>query len=342
MAEGSKAHDALAEVDKRGHFKRVDAGFRNWVRKGDEKYPPEHGRYHLYIAYACPWANRTVTVLTMKGLQDCIGLSVVHPTWQRTRPESETDKHCGWKFETGAIPNVSGFGSFTGNGTVDHVHGVTYLRDLYDLAGDTLGKYSTPVLFDKKTNTIVSNESADIVRMLTVEFDEWANGPYASLDLYPEDLRAEIDEANSWIYPGINDGVYRCGFATTQQAYDVAIDNLVAALDRLEELLGSRRYVCGSKFTEADLRLFQTLVRFDEVYVVYFKCNVRCIREYPNIFDYCKDVYQMHGVAESIKMLDIKTHYFSSHPKLNHYAIIPKGPDTLAELVKPHNRDRFA
>jgi putative glutathione S-transferase len=306
-----QAHDALAEVDKGGHFKRTDAGFRNWIRKGDSQYPPEAGRYHLYISYACPWANRTVSALTMKGLQDVIGLSVVHPTWQRTKPDSESDKHCGWKFETGSVANVSGMGNFAGNGTVDHVHGFIYLRDLYEMCNDTLGKYSTPVLFDTKTNTIVSNESADIVRMLTKEFDEWATGPFAGLDMYPEALRADIDEANSWIYPGINDGVYRCGFATTQNAYDVAINNLEASLNRLEELLGRQRYAAGSVFTEADLRLFQTLVRFDEVYVVYFKCNVRCISEYPNIFDYCRDVYQMHGMAESIKMLDIKNHYFS-------------------------------
>ena len=311
MAAITAAHDALQEVDGGGHFKRAASGFREIICQDHLLYKPEFGRYHLYFSYACPWANRTITVILMKGLSDCISYSVVHPTWQRTRPESETDLHCGWKFDSGSLANVNGMGSFRGHGTIDHVNNCKYLRDVYELSNDVLGKYSTPVLFDKKTGTIVNNESSDIIRMFTSAFDEWATGPLASLDLYPVALRPEIDEANSWIYPGINDGVYKCGFAQTQHAYDVAMDSLYTSLDRLETHLSTNRYVVGNHFTEADIRLFMTLIRFDEVYVVYFKCDVKCIREYPNILNYCRELYQMYGISESIQMEDIKAHYFS-------------------------------
>lgn len=179
------------------------------------------------------------------------------------------------------------------------------------MSNDANKKFTVPILWDKKTSAIVNNESSEIVRMLTKEFDEWATGSLATLDLYPSHLRSEIDAVNDWIYPGINDGVYRCGFAKTQAAYDEAIASLCTSLNRLEELLGRSRFVVGNTFTEADLRLFMTLVRFDEVYVVYFKCNVKRIVDYPNIRNYCRDVYQIPGIASSINMDHIKIHYFA-------------------------------
>ncbi len=195
--------------------------------------------------------------------------------------------------------------------TPDVINGCKTIRELYELSGDTLGKYSVPVLWDTHTSRIVNNESSEIIRMLTREFDEWATGDFKSHDFYPEPLRAEIDEVNAWVYPGINDGVYKCGFAKTQLAYDEAAAELAAALDRLELLLSSQRYLVKGGLTEADIRLFMTLVRFDEVYVVYFKCNSKTISEYFNIRNYCRDLYQLPGMADAINMEHIKMHYFT-------------------------------
>jgi putative glutathione S-transferase len=312
QAVGASSLATSGSVDnKPNQFKGNESGHRNWVRAGDSIYPPEPRRYHLYIAYGCPFANRALSVLHIKGLLDVVGVSVAHPTFQRTRPDSETDTHAGWTFDTGALANSEGVGSFTGNGTVDQVHGKRFLRDVYELGGDTYGKYTTPMLFDTKTNTIVSNDSGDILRMFTKEFDQWATGPYADLDLYPPHLRDKIDEANCWIYPGINMGVYRTGFATTQAAYVSAVVEVEAAFMRLEELLSHQRYVCGETLTEADIRLFHSLVRFDEVYHVHFKCNFGTLKDFPSILDYCRDVYQFHGMLDSIQMDDIKTSYYS-------------------------------
>jgi putative glutathione S-transferase len=307
----SVPHDGLAETDLAGRFVRSAPGFRSVISRYDPVFKPEYGRYHLYVSYACPWANRVIAVVFLKGLQDCVTLSAAHSTWQRTRPYSKHDLHCGWLFSTEAMPNVIGKGMFRGNGTTDSVNGAIFLRDIYEFAHDETGKYSTPVLWDKYTNTIVNNESSEIVRMLSSEFNEWATGPLALLSLYPLSYRTEIDLANEWIYKGINDCVYKCGFAKTQAAYDESIKLLELSLNRLEELLSTNRYVIGPVFTETDIRLFMSLVRYDEVYVVYFKCNTKRIREYPNILNYCREVYQIHGIGESIKMDDIKEHYFS-------------------------------
>jgi putative glutathione S-transferase len=308
-----KAHDALAEATKSGKFERTASGFRRIIGTKDETlFLPEFDRYHLYISLACPWANRCLAVINMKGLQECIKVTVVHPTWQRTRPDVEDDTHCGWAFSEDALHSPSGQGLFkTSKNSLDIINGAKYVRDLYEMSDDHNYKYSVPVLWDKKTRQIVNNESSEIVRMFNTEFNAWATGPLAHLDLYPPELREHIDAANDWIYPHINDGVYKCGFARTQQAYDEAVTNLFNALDRLEALLASSRYVAGAQFTEADLRLFMTLVRFDEVYVVYFKCNVRRLVDYPNIRQYMRDVYQLPGMAESIDMDHIKTHYFT-------------------------------
>jgi putative glutathione S-transferase len=278
----------------------------------------------------------------LKGLEDVITVTVVHPTWQKTRPGQ--DEHAGWIFASKdgeSLKNVAGEGGpipawFAGN-EPDPILGAKTVRDIYDCAGDTNGKYSVPILFDKKNKTIVSNESADIIRMLNSEFNTFAKNP--DLDLYPEDLREDIDEINGWVYPTVNNGVYRCGFAKTQEAYDDAIDSLTESFDRIDKILQQRRFLCGDRFTEADLRLFVTLVRFDEVYVVYFKTNTRTVEHTPSILNYCREIYQMPGVKETVNMEQIKYHYYTSHPILNHYSIVPRGPDFMTLLEQPHNRD---
>ena len=316
MTSSTGPRTALAETDAKGSFIRKDSTFRNFIEKGS-KFEPEAGRYHLYVSLACPWANRCVAALHMKGLEDVIGLSVTHPTWQRTRPDNPEDKHTGWFFaspEDKPVTNTEGMGSFDCSGCIpDTVNGVKFVRDLYELAQDTSGKYSVPVLWDKKEKTIVNNESSEILRMFNTAFNDFAKNP--SLDLYPEDLREEIDALNEWIYPNINNGVYRCGFATTQEAYNIAFQDLFSALDRVEEILSKRRYIAGDVITEADIRLFMTLIRFDPVYVVYFKTDRKAIREYSNISEYVRDIYSTPGIKESVNIDHINKHYFTSHPK---------------------------
>eukprot|EP01035_Chromulina_nebulosa_P017952 gene17952-23580_t len=339
-----KTRDSLVEVDNQGRFVRTAAGFRHQISKDDVAFQPESGRYHLYISLACPWANRCLAVRNLKGLQSTIDVSVVHPTWQRTRPLDDNDTHAGWVFAPGQeLSNTNGYGKLLPKKSVDidPINGVKSIRDLYELSGDTLKKYSVPVLWDKKTNQIVNNESSEIIRLFTVVFDEFASGPLAKYNFYPEELRKEIDEINSWVYDDINNGVYKCGFAKSQLAYDEAVEVLFNALDKVEDILSSHRYLVGNTLTEVDIRLFMTLVRFDEVYAVYFKCNVRSISSYPNIINYCRDIYQIEGMKESIDMEHIKIHYYTSHAVLNHYAVIPKGPNVLADLALPHDRNRF-
>jgi len=331
----SSTNDSLAEVDKAGAFKRTDATFRKWVKVGDPEHPPEAGRYHLYISHACPWANRCHTVMRMKGLEDVIGLSVTHPTWARTRPDDAADTHVGWVFKDPSDPPVSspaGFGSFPCQDTIpDTIHGYKYVRDLYP--ADMATKFTVPVLFDKVTKTIVSNESAEIIKMFNKEF----NAKNPDLDLDPEDLQAEQEAVNEWIYPHINNGVYRCGFAQSQGAYEEAFDQVFAALDKCEDILTKQRYIAGDRLTLADIRLWMTLIRFDPVYVVYFKTNKKRIDEYPAIFNYVKEIWQIPEVKASTNPTHIKTHYFSSHPTLNPYAVVPKG--AKMDMDAPHNRD---
>lgn len=338
----TKAKTALDEMSTTGEFKRTEAGFRSKIEKGS-RFEPEAGRYHLYISYGCPWACRCVAVMYLKGLEDAIGLSVTHPTWQRTRPNDPQDEHSGWTFAApgdSPLQNQTGHGSFgTEDCIPDSVNNAKFVRDLYELAKDTTGKYTVPVLWDKKEKTIVNNESSEIVLMLNSAFDHVAKKP--EVDLNPEALRAKMDEVNEWIYPTINNGVYRCGFATKQEAYENAYKELFESLDRCEEILSKQRYIAGDVLTMADIRLFMTLIRFDPVYVVYFKTNKALIREYPNLREYTKELYQIPGIKASVNIRHIKTHYFTSHPKLNAYAIIPKGPEAWWE--EPHDRaQRFA
>jgi len=337
--EGNNSVRTALDENEKGAFVRKDATFRNWISEDSDRFKPESGRYHLYISYACPWAHRTLIVRNLKGLQDHIGLSIVHPTWQKTRPEK--DQHTGWVFRSETdepLSSSTGFGSFPCKDVIpDTVNNCKSLREIYELSNDTSGKYSVPVLWDKKEKVIVNNESSEIIQMFNSSFNKLAK--YPELDLYPEHLRSEIDEINSFIYDNFNNGVYKCGFATAQEAYEKAIVGVYNALDKAEEILSKSRYLVGNQFTVADIRFFVTLVRFDEVYVVYFKTNKKRISDYPNLLNYTRDIYQKAGLTETVNMYHIKTHYFTSHPTLNHYAIVPVGPDVISSLKEKHNRD---
>lgn len=305
-----------------GRFERSKSQFRDWVTpdgapaEGRERgFKAEPGRYHLYVSLACPWAHRTLIFRKLKKLEDVISVSVVHHFM---------GEH-GWTFlaEDGA--------------TGDDLYGFDYLHQIYTKADPTYsGRVTVPVLWDKQTETIVSNESAEIIRMFNEAFDEWGD---ASLDFYPKALRSEIDAVNDRVYDAVNNGVYRSGFATTQDAYEEAFDALFAELDSLEDRLSRHRYLVGDRMTEADWRLFTTLVRFDAVYVGHFKCNLRRIADYPNLSNYLRELYQVPGVAETVDMLHIKHHYYGSHETINPTRIVPKGP--ALDFDAAHDRDRF-
>ncbi|WCJ28489.1 Glutathione S-transferase family protein [Euphorbia peplus] len=322
------ARSALDEMSKSGAFMRTASTFRNLISKQPHsQFPPESGRYHLYISYACPWASRCLAYLKIKGLDQAISFTSVKPIWGRTK---ESDEHMGWIFpasdteEPDAHPDV--------------LNGAKSIRDLYELASSNYtGKYTVPVLWDKKLKTIVNNESSDIIRMFNTEFNDIAEN--AALDLYPPQLRTQIDETNEWIYSGINNGVYKCGFARKQEPYEEAMTQLYEALDKCENILGKQRYICGETVSEADIRLFVTLIRFDEVYAVHFKCNKKLLREFPNLFNYTKDVFQIPGMSSSVNMAHIKRHYYGSHPSINPFGIIPLGPDI--NFASTHDREKF-
>jgi putative glutathione S-transferase len=279
-------------------------------------------------------------MLKLKGLEKTISHSVVHPTWQRTKPADPEDEHVGWVYrELGDKPlsSSTGYGSFPVDVACkpDTFTNVKSIRDLYELCGDTRGPFSTPVLWDKKLGTIVSNESSEILRMFNSSFD--GLGENSEEDFFPMDLEAELSKLNEeLVYPNVNNGVYRCGFARTQEAYDLAVNRLFSSLDQLEALLADRRFVGGEHLTWLDLRLFHTLVRFDPVYTCYFKTNTKRIVDYPNLLGFVRDVYSVDAIAETIDMTHIKVHYYSSHPVFNTFAIVPEssGPD----LTLPHAR----
>ncbi len=305
------------ETNEKGAFVRQQSAFRKSVTAdGSSGYKAEPGRYHLYVSLACPWAHRTIIYRKLKKLEDVISLSVVDPI----RDER------GWAFREGR-----------GHGA-DPVNGFSFLSEAYlktDAAFDD--RVTVPVLWDKQQGHIVNNESSEIIRMLNSEFDAFGD---PSVDLYPEALRAEIDELNDFIYPAINDGVYKCGFAASQDAYDEAFHALFAALDKLDERLATRRYLTGARPTEADWRLFTTLVRFDAVYVTHFKTNLRRIADYPNLWGYLRDLYQTPGVAETVDFDHIKRHYFVTHRRINPLGIVPAGP--AIDFDEPHDREGLA
>eukprot|EP00602_Paraphysomonas_sp_CaronLab_P005048 CAMPEP_0185030586 /NCGR_PEP_ID=MMETSP1103-20130426/17563_1 /TAXON_ID=36769 /ORGANISM="Paraphysomonas bandaiensis, Strain Caron Lab Isolate" /LENGTH=352 /DNA_ID=CAMNT_0027565777 /DNA_START=27 /DNA_END=1085 /DNA_ORIENTATION=- len=342
-----KIRSALEDIDDSGAFKRTESKFREFISVDHPEFTPDANRYHLYISYACPWANGTLCMLRLKGLEKFIGVSITHYSWQRTRPDDPNDTHAGWVFRSptdAPIVPMSGQGSMPCDGCIpDPLNNAASIRDLYDLSNDTNGKYTVPVLWDKKTNCIVNNESQEILRMFNSSFNHLLpeGSKERELDLYPAHLVADIDAANEWIYDKINNGVYRCGFAKTQGAYNSAVAELYDALDRVEQILATNRYICGSQLTGMDLRLFMTLIRYDEVYVVYFKCNKRPISSYVNTTNYMRELYQHPVIGSVIRMDHIKGHYFTSHTNLNCYSIIPAGPGVLEDMQLPHDRNRF-
>ncbi|OUS05123.1 glutathione-dependent reductase [Rhodobacterales bacterium 52_120_T64] len=305
-----------------GRFVRRAPQFRNWITAdgsagptGEAGFKAESGRYHLYVSLACPWAHRTLIFRALKALEETISISIVH--WYMADQ--------GWTFQAG-------------DGTVpDTVNGSEFMYQVYTAAQpDYSGRVTVPVLWDKKTKTIVSNESPEIIRMLNSAFDEIGA---ASGDYYPEPLRTKIDALNSRIYDTVNNGVYKAGFATTQEAYEEAVVPLFETLDWLEERLAKQRYLTGNTITEADWRLFTTLVRFDPVYVGHFKCNIRRIADHPNLSGYVRDLYQQPGVAATVDMEHIKNHYYTSHESINPSRVVPVGPEI--DYAAPHDRTRL-
>lgn len=332
----AKAHTALDEMDDDGRFKRTAASFRNTIEAGG-RFAPEAGRYHLYVSLACPWAAGTLAALKYKGLEDAIGVSIVHPTWGPTRPEDPDDGHIGWQFKNPGdepLTNALGHGSFECDDALipDSVNGAKTVRDLYEMAKDTTGKYSTPLLWCKKENTIVCNESIEILKLFDSIFDEFATHPERKL--FKESEMEEAEALNEYIYPTVNNGVYRCGFATSQSAYLEAHTQLFESLERLERHLEEKDkegipFLTGKELTWIDLRLYQTLVRFDPVYVVYFKTSHKRIADFPHLLQFLRRCYSVPELKASTNIRHIKMHYFTSHPKLNTYGIIPvsDGPE---------------
>ncbi|SHI84406.1 glutathione S-transferase family protein [Wenxinia saemankumensis] len=307
-------------ADADGSFKRKDSGFRNWVTadggagpSGAGGFPAESGRYHLYVSYACPWAHRTLIFRALKGLEEHIGVSVVHPDM--------LDE--GWELRT----------DFDG-ATGDDLYGLPYLRDLYLKAEPGLtSKVTVPVLWDKERETIVSNESAEIIRMLNSAWDGITGN---TDDYWPQDLREAIEPVNARIYDTVNNGVYKAGFATKQDAYERAATELFDSLDWLEDRLGASRYLMGERITEADWRLFTTLYRFDPVYHGHFKCARNKLIEMPNLWGYTRELYQVPGVAGTCRLDHIVRHYHYSHPSVNPARIVPIGP--RPDYDAPHGR----
>lgn len=317
-------HDRWYDTDKTGgSFARSESQFRNWITadgsagpSGEGGFKAEPGRYHLYVSLACPWAHRTLIFRKLKGLESMISVSAVNPLMLED----------GWTFaaDEGVVP--------------DPVYQARYMHQIYTAADpEYSGRVTIPVLWDKQHNRLVNNESSEIIRMLNSAFDDVGATPG---DYYPQALRAQIDSINEQVYDQVNNGVYKAGFATTQKAYEQAVLPLFATLDELEQRLSQQRYLVGEQITEADWRLFTTLVRFDAVYHGHFKCNLRKIEDYPHLADYVRELYQWPGVAETVNMQHIKEHYYRSHPTINPTGIVPAGP--VLNFDGAHERERFA
>lgn len=318
LINGELAKSWLDKELDEGEFKRMESTFRNWITPdgsagptGDAGFKAEAGRYHLYVSDACPWAHRTVIFRVLKKLESIISISFVEA-------EMLDD---GWTFSNEGKYN-------------DVLYNFRYVYELY-LKADTnfTGQITVPILWDKKLKTIVNNESSEIIRMLNSAFNDFTD---VNTDYYPETLRSEIDNINQPIYDNINNGVYRCGFAASQEAYNKAFDRLFGELDSVELILSKKRYLTGDKLTEADWRLFTTLIRFDAVYVGHFKCNKRRIVDYPNLSNFMRELYQMPGIANTVDIDYIKRHYYVSHTSINPTQIIPKGPEQ--DFNQPHDR----
>jgi putative glutathione S-transferase len=323
VIDGKLQGDWLEEETENGEFVRKDSVFRNWITAdgspgptGEGGFKAEPDRYHLYISYACPWAHRTLIFRALKRLEEIISVSVVHPDMG---PES-------WKFDA-SYPAA----------TDDHINHFHYLYKVYTRADPHYtGIVTVPALWDKQRETIVNNESAEIIRMFNHAFDAFTE---VKTDYYPKALKSEIDEINKTVYDNVNNGVYRCGFASTQVAYEKNFDRLFGTLDQLEQRLSKQRYLVGNQVTEADWRLFTTLIRFDPVYYSHFKCNLRRIADYPNLSNYLRDLYQQPGIGETCNLDHIKRHYYWSHDSINPTRIVPKGPKL--DYSAPHDRARL-
>jgi putative glutathione S-transferase len=296
------------ETGASGAFERQDSAFRDWI--GSPEFPPEAGRYHLYVSWACPWAHRTIIGRRLKGLEDAIGMSVVDPV----RDER------GW--------------AFTGGEFTDEVNAFHFLSEAYERTDpDFNGRVSVPLLWDKEAGRIVNNESGEVLRMLDQDFGELAGDDY---DLYPHELRREIDELNERVYDNVNNGVYKAGFTTSQSIYESEVRNLFETLDWLDERLADSRYLFGEEPVESDWRLFTTLARFDAVYYVHFKCSRRRLVDYEHLWPYFRDLYQSFGIADTVKLDQIRAHYYGTHPSINPNGLVAVRPD--ADFDEPHGR----
>ena len=314
MAETSaaRAFSLGGEAGDDGSFKRQESAFRGWI--GSPEFPAEAGRYHLYVSWACPWAHRTIIGRRLKRLEHAIDVSVVDPI----RDER------GW--------------AFSGGEYVDGVNGFRFLAEAYDATDPGFeGRVSVPVLWDRASGRIVSNESADILRMLNGSFGDLADG---SVDLYPRELRPEIDRLGDHIYETVNNAVYKAGFATSQAVYEREVRALFGTLDELEERLARTRFLFGDRPVETDWRLFTTLVRFDAVYAVHFKCSIRRLVDHPNLWAYARDLFQQPGIAATVRFDEIRAHYYGTHPMINPSGIVALQP--AADWNAPHGRERLA
>jgi putative glutathione S-transferase len=310
LVEGQWHTDWYDTKSTKGEFVRQGSQFHHWIGDEDGRYPAQAKRYHLFVSLACPWAHRTLIFRSLKGLEEVIGITVVKPEMLEN----------GWEI-AGDSP----------------VEGIQYLHELYTQAEPTYsGRVTVPVLWDTQTQSIVNNESADIIRMLNTRFNEFSDHRH---DYYPQALQSEIDEINDYVYDNINNGVYKAGFATTQAAYERAFNGLFTALDEIEARLENQPYLVGEYLTEADWRLFTTLIRFDSVYHGHFKCNARAIEAYPNLSNYVRALYQHQNVRDTVNFEHIKKHYYYSHDTINPTRIVPMGPNV--DYDAKHNRARF-
>jgi putative glutathione S-transferase len=313
LVEGKWQSEHMSAGQKDGAYRRAVTSFRNWITAdGEDGFSPVSGRYHLYVAWACPWAHRTLIFRALKQLEDHISVSILDPIMADN----------GWEF------------SGSKDCTHDDVLGKKYLYEVYQAADSNYtGRVSVPVLWDKKSHTIVSNESAEIIRMFNSAFNELTGN---TDDYYPEGLHQLIDEINDRVYQTLNNGVYKSGFSRTQETYEDAVYALFETLDWLEDILSKNRYLAGAQITEADWRLFPTLLRFDLVHVGHFKCNIRRLCDYPNLWGYTRELYQWPGIAETINVTQTKVHYYCSHESINPTRIVPAGPEL--DFFTPHGR----
>ena len=308
LENGKWINDVVNVTDKKGRFNRQPMSFRDTISTESKKFQPEANRYHLYVSYACPWAHRTLIYRNLKELEPIISISVVNPYMGPN----------GWDFTEGEGVILD---------SINHCH---YLREIYIKANAKFtGRVTVPILWDKKTKTIVNNESSEIIRIFNTSFNQITKN---KLDFYPKTLQKEIDYWNYFIYNNINNGVYKVGFATNQEAYKENVINLFNSLDKIESHLKKQNFIIGNKITETDWRLFVTLIRFDAVYVQHFKCNIRQVKEYQNITNYLKKLYNHPKIKETVNIDHIKTHYFKSHPKINPSQIVPLGPENTLYL----------